>query len=59
MTFPAYEKFTLHIELGNDAMQTATDVAGALRIVETQLCAGKEFGKILDVNGNSVGRWSL
>ncbi len=58
-------KFTLEIELGNDAMNSASDIAGALikvakRIemnnysVESSIVRG-----IMDENGNSVGSWEI
>ena len=57
------QKFTLVIELGNDAMQTPNQIADAIenalakvrKIYETQ-----DFnGKIKDVNGNTVGVWGI
>ena len=56
-------KFTLSIELENEAMQTGDDVARALRKVAVQL-RGHELNrddgwKILDANGNTVGRWAV
>lgn len=55
-------KLKLEIEIGNDAMQTRLDVAEALERVAIRL---KTFGldrassKILDVNGNTVGKWQI
>jgi hypothetical protein len=63
--------FTLKIELGNDAMQTYDDIAAALRKVAARLNSGGNTvidedadlaitgGRIKDVNGNTVGEWSL
>ena len=59
-------RFTLEIELGNDAMQTGQDVAGALRkeaqrlaeFCKKDLRPGAE-GLIRDVNGNTVGKWQV
>jgi hypothetical protein len=56
-------KFTLEIELGNAAMRTAGDIAGALakiagRIDPRDVAAGAG-GAVLDVNGNTVGRWEV
>ena len=57
-------KFTLEIELGNDAMQTGLDVAQAL----DEVCAGintdgpwkvGESDTICDANGNVVGKWTV
>lgn len=55
-------KFMMEVELGNDAMTTINDVAATLRITSKKLrdyekpLAG-ETGRIMDRNGNSVGRW--
>ena len=51
--------FTLSIELGNEAMQTGEDAARALREVATGLDQGYDKGRIVDDNGNAVGKWSL
>lgn len=50
-------KFVLKIELGNEAMQDGTDVAGALRKIAEKLETGREGGTILDENGNPVGQY--
>ena len=47
--------FIVDIELGNDAMNTPGDVAGALFEVATKIQAGQTAGSIKDRNGNSVG----
>jgi len=57
-------KFTLEIELGNDAMTTPDDVAYLLGVVAEQLDAVDAFragdeGRTRDVNGNTVGRWQV
>jgi len=57
-------KFSLEIELGNEAMQSAGDVAEALRESATRIGIGQfspdgETGRIYDVNGNTVGRWQV
>ena len=55
-------KFTLEIELGNDAMQTEDDVARALKEVAKNI---RNHGfddateGIFDLNGNKVGEWRL
>ena len=51
--------FTLNISTGNDAMRTSYDVAEALEAVRGQLMAGAESGRIMDINGNSVGYFLL
>jgi hypothetical protein len=57
-------KFVLEIELGNDAMQTGSDIASAIRRVAdhveemgTAVVAFKET--IRDLNGNSVGYFKV
>ena len=56
--------FTLSIELDNDAMQTASEVAEALRKLADRLERGDlreqttpHGGGIMDINGNTVGEW--
>jgi hypothetical protein len=59
--------FTLTIELGNEAMQTGTDLARALREVAVRLERRPErftegledAGRIQDENGNTVGGWHV
>ena len=60
-------EFKLTIALGNDALQTGTDLATALENVARKL--REEYGcekprhfdsrNVRDSNGNTVGRWSL
>lgn len=63
-------KFTLEIELGNDAMQTMENVADALVHTAGRLSMelrsrfpvredSIESGKIYDLNANPVGRWEI
>jgi hypothetical protein len=59
-------EFNLHIELGNEAMQTGTDISDALKKVAGRLWNyGDEDdiigcrGAIMDMNGNKVGRWEV
>ena len=54
-----FEKFTLEIEMGNDAMRTPLQVSAAIGIVRTAIAAGRSDGIIRDVNGNTVGRWGF
>jgi sulfur carrier protein ThiS len=51
--------FQLQIKLGNEAMQTASDVADALRRVAERLDErGFDAPSIVrDANGNLVGAW--
>ena len=55
--------FTLEIKLGNEAMQTGADIAELLRrlagLVEDYGPSNVAAGNLRDVNGNSVGSWSL
>ena len=55
------ESFRLTIKLGNDAMQTALDVAQAIEAVARRLreSSGHDQGRIMDANGNSVGSWAI
>jgi len=53
------DQFKVKIDLGNDAMQTAEDVALALRDVVANLENGRTEGKIFDANGNKVGSFKL
>ena len=52
-------KFTLIIETGNAQMQSAGEVAESLSVVTRRIMAGDESGKIFDVNGNSIGSFTL
>ena len=63
-------KFTLEIELGNEAMQSGQDVADALAkigmpysgvgLAQIQGCLGEgEGADIHDLNGNTVGSWEV
>jgi len=52
-------KFTLQIELGNEAMQTPDDIADALQRTASHVQAGYGNGTIRDLNGNSVGSYDI
>lgn len=57
-------KFTLEIELGNDAMQTYADIAASVRRIFSDFAnchdtAEDDAGRIYDANGNRVGEWSV
>lgn len=63
-------KFTLEIELGNDAMQDGNDVARALHSLADKMALREcEYGDglyydgsavgIKDANGNTVGKWEV
>ncbi len=57
--------FTLKIELGNDAMQTPADVWEAIGQMlkhdtfESVDPWSEDKGRIMDINGNSVGSWEV
>lgn len=54
------DTFDLHIDLGNDAMQNEHDVADTLERLSRRLRqGGADEGKIVDGNGNSVGRYGF
>jgi fido (protein-threonine AMPylation protein) len=67
-------KFTLEIELGNDAMQTPAQIANALHDVEGRLrdthsmlrgngisfeFTPSGIHPFRDANGNTVGKWEV
>ena len=60
-------KLVLSIEFGpdcNDAMQDSVDVANALRRTAVKVSEHRELevgdkGKVMDFNGNSVGKWEI
>lgn len=60
-------RFVLTINLGNEAMQTASDIARALRDTASKLVQGGygnlasdgDSGPIRDDNGNRVGSWHV
>ena len=55
-------KFTLEIELGNDAMQSAANVFDAIEHcgdTNEAPFVGGETGIIRDFNGNTVGGWEV
>jgi hypothetical protein len=59
-------KFYLTIDLGNDAMQTMSDIAVALRGVSFGIfhayggdMASNQRGRLSDINGNTVGHWEV
>jgi hypothetical protein len=53
------DEFKVKITLGNAAMETAEDVARALRDVAEALEDGRTEGPIFDDNGNKVGTFKL
>ena len=59
MAYTNIDKFSLSIYLGNEACQSDEDIADALEAVAKKLRNGQSAGKIVDVNGNSVGKFSI
>jgi hypothetical protein len=56
-------KFSLEIEMGNEAMQSYADIAQAVRRIFADFANRPELlqddsGRIYDANGNKVGTWS-
>lgn len=57
-------RFTLEIELGNEAMQTQADVREAIRktfsVEAESITLYPRDGQIIrDLNGNTVGKWEV
>lgn len=57
-------KFTLTINLGNEAMRGKDDIATLLRLVSNELNIEDEpyIGEkrnVYDINGNTVGSWQV
>ena len=59
-------KFTLEIKLGNDAMQTPSDVRKAIAhsldndvVFDGDIMAVGDKYLIRDYNGNTVGKWQV
>jgi len=54
------KRFTLDIDLGNEAMKSPEDIALALEQVAQHICDGPQTGSpILDDNGSRVGYWEI
>jgi hypothetical protein len=49
--------FRLEIEMGNAAMLKRSDIADALIDIVGKLKCGQAAGGIMDVNGNTVGKF--
>lgn len=53
-------KFSLEIDLGNEAMQSKDDVAIAVKDVASRIIANQySDGPVLDRNGNVVGSYTF
>lgn len=55
------KQFTIEIELGNDSVQTADDIANILRETADKVDRVEvgAFKNIRDLNGNTVGLWQV
>jgi len=53
------QTFKLTIRLGNAEMQDGQDISDVFDDVAADLSAGRTRGCVKDVNGNTVGEWSL
>jgi len=54
--------FRLNVETGNAAFddgKLATELARILRDVADKIENGKDFGSTIDINGNSVGQFTI
>lgn len=49
--------FRLEIEMGNSEMLKRRDIADALTDVASKLKCGQAAGGIVDINGNTVGKF--
>lgn len=59
---PSKTVFRIEVELGNDAMRTTRDIKHLLRDLAGKvenLANGGEERRILDENGNTVGKWGF
>ena len=58
-------QFILKITLGNEAMITGYDIAGALKDIADKINDNEDMReftgqkRIMDLNGNTVGSWSV
>lgn len=52
-------QFTMNVTLGNDSMADADELADVLVQVSQQVRRGDIGNPVMDVNGNTVGEWSL
>ncbi len=57
-------KITITIEKGNEAVRTGSDMVTlvnniTLRIYDAVATERDDSGKILDLNGNTVGKWEV
>ena len=51
-------RFTVEITLGNEAMRSGSDVAGALREIAAKVETDQDAGTVRDINGNTVGEFA-
>ena len=60
------KSFTVELELGNEAMESANDIATALRAIadqveqhNSQVLRPMHSRSVMDSNGNTIGSWNI
>jgi hypothetical protein len=56
---PHEAMFTVNIQFGNADVLTYEDIANLLRNTAQRLSQGEGTGKIMDINGNTVGEFRI
>lgn len=53
--------FKCAFEIDNDSFadDTETEIANTLLRIESAVRLGEKGGNIMDLNGNSIGRWTI
>lgn len=51
--------FQLNIKFGNAVMDNLFDLSKAVEEVAVKIQSGRIAGNVLDINGNTVGEWSI
>lgn len=62
--------FKMEFKTGNDAFRDpftgeesqthkANETVKIINRISTEIAMGKTYGSIMDINGNSIGKWSL
>lgn len=52
-------KFELKFSIDNDEFHQHPDISRILAAIPVRVLEGSVGGKVYDINGNSVGEWSL
>ena len=53
-------KLKIELEFGNEAMQTYSQAVAAIRrAIGWRHEVTREEGRLMDLNGNTVGKWSV